>query len=124
MLGRLLKLSVITTLALSLGVGGTLLQSVAWMGMAWHFAQTSPLKVAIEKTFDGKHPCPLCKLLQKTAPASKRAAVSSPQVKLEALVMSGPVLLCPPRLVGSRWALSRLEPSRAEAPPVPPPRFA
>ncbi len=36
------------------------LQTVAWMGMLAANSQTENLGAAFEKTFDGKHPCPLC----------------------------------------------------------------
>jgi len=52
-------------LALFAGVhllGGHLLalQVVAWMGMFAVNSQQGDLAGALEKTFDGKHPCPLC----------------------------------------------------------------
>jgi hypothetical protein len=36
------------------------LQMVAWMGMFAVNSQQGDLAGALEKTFDGKHPCPLC----------------------------------------------------------------
>lgn len=36
------------------------LQMVAWMGMLAVNSQQGDLAGALEKTFDGKHPCPLC----------------------------------------------------------------
>ena len=36
------------------------LQSVAWTGMVIEYSKTSPLGVALEKTFSGKNPCELC----------------------------------------------------------------
>jgi hypothetical protein len=36
------------------------LQMVAWMGMFAVNSQQGDLGSALEKTFDGKHPCPLC----------------------------------------------------------------
>ena len=36
------------------------LQMVAWMGMFAVNTQQGDLGSALEKTFDGKHPCPLC----------------------------------------------------------------
>jgi hypothetical protein len=36
------------------------LQMVAWMGMFAANSQQGDLAGALEKTFDGKHPCPLC----------------------------------------------------------------
>lgn len=36
------------------------LQMVAWMGMLAANSQQGDLAGALEKAFDGKHPCPLC----------------------------------------------------------------
>ncbi len=36
------------------------LQMVAWIGMFAVNSQDVPLSTALEKTFNGKHPCPLC----------------------------------------------------------------
>ena len=48
-------------LALFLTAGGhyALLQTVAWTTMVNDFSRTGSLSMAVEKTFDGRHPCPL-----------------------------------------------------------------
>lgn len=49
--------------ALFLSAGGhiALLQGVAWATMIRDYSCTGSVTAAVEKTFDGKHPCPLCK---------------------------------------------------------------
>lgn len=47
-------------LVLTLGLHWTVLQSVAWMGMLVNYSSTGSFEEALEKTFDGKHPCKLC----------------------------------------------------------------
>ena len=37
------------------------LQTVAWAKMAYTFAHHDTLAVSLKKTFDGKHPCGICK---------------------------------------------------------------
>ena len=37
-----------------------MLQSVAWAGMFMRYVQVDDVGTALEKTFDGEHPCPLC----------------------------------------------------------------
>jgi len=39
------------------------LQSFAWAGMIVSYSEKAPLKVALMQTFDGKHPCSLCKAI-------------------------------------------------------------
>ena len=60
-LGRLFKALVIVALVSSIGLHWVLLQSVAWTSMVVSYAQTGTFREALAKTFDGKHPCPLCK---------------------------------------------------------------
>lgn len=52
-------------LALSLGLHWAVLQSVAWTGMIVRYSQTDTLFSAIQKTFDGKHPCSLCRFINE-----------------------------------------------------------
>jgi hypothetical protein len=51
-------------LVLSLGLHWALLQTVAWTGMILRYSQHSSLKAAVVMTFDGKHPCPICRAVQ------------------------------------------------------------
>jgi hypothetical protein len=52
-------------LVVSLGLHWALLQTVAWTGMLITYAHDAPLHDAVAKTFDGQHPCTLCKVIQK-----------------------------------------------------------
>jgi hypothetical protein len=63
---RLRVLNIIAACLLIVSVGGhwALLQSAAWMGMIVSYSQESGLRAAVEKTFDGKHPCQLCKAIR------------------------------------------------------------
>jgi hypothetical protein len=51
------------------------LQSMAWLNMTRTYCQTETLSRSLAKTFDGNHPCPLCRFIQK-----EKAAQSSPKV--------------------------------------------
>jgi hypothetical protein len=60
---RFRVLGTVVSLAAVLAAGGfhwLVLQSVAWGSMLVRFAQEDPFAVAVEKTLDGQHPCPLC----------------------------------------------------------------
>lgn len=52
---------VIAALFFALGGHWLVLQSVAWGTMLVENVETSSLSAALEKTFDGKHPCVICK---------------------------------------------------------------
>jgi hypothetical protein len=56
------------------------LQSVAWTAMLAENLQTSSLQQAIQCTFDGKHPCCLCKEIAKDKQSEKKTDV---QVELK-----------------------------------------
>lgn len=98
-------------------------QTVAWAGMVWSYTQADgSLLSGVKKTFDGKHPCAMCKSI-KVAKEKERTvpAVVVALKKIESL----PVPLCaalPPR---DCRAFVFPEPStvrivaRADAPPVP-----
>lgn len=59
------RFSVITALVLSLGLHWALLQTVAWTGMIVSYSLEENLSGAVAKTFDGQHPCCMCKAIQK-----------------------------------------------------------
>ena len=41
------------------------LQTVAWTGMLWSYTQKDgSLLSGVKKTFDGEHPCPMCKSIK------------------------------------------------------------
>src|ERR1700687_2274637 len=54
------------------GVQFPFLKAVAWAGMMLHHSQTAPMRVAFARTFDGKHPCDLCKHLVKMYKSEKK----------------------------------------------------
>lgn len=53
-------------LVLSLGLHWALLQTVAWAGMFVRYSHQSTFQEAVGKTFDGQHPCNLCKVISNT----------------------------------------------------------
>jgi hypothetical protein len=56
-LTRLSKLVLALALAGSIGLHWAFLQAVAWTGMVASYACILPISEALQKTFDGKHPC-------------------------------------------------------------------
>lgn len=51
----------IVALLAATGAHWAALQSVAWTTMLANNLKSGSLSQALEKTFDGRHPCPLCK---------------------------------------------------------------
>jgi len=56
----------VCSLMVSIGAQWALLQGVAWVGMAVTYSvQDGSVTEGLSKTFDGEHPCPLCKVVKK-----------------------------------------------------------
>ena len=60
---RLPRLAIVAALACSLGLHWGFLQSMARVGMVVNYSQGGTVGDALAKTFDGKHPCALCKAI-------------------------------------------------------------
>src|SRR2546422_8361401 len=73
-----------------------LLQTVAWGGMTISFAQTERLTVALKKTFDGKHPCKLCRLIADEKKSDKKKDSQKFETRIDFLCESKAIALYPP----------------------------
>ncbi len=68
----LLKSILVIAILLSCGLGSSLVQIVAWATMIPdQLDKTGNIVAAIENTFDGNHPCPMCKLAAELRPAEQ-----------------------------------------------------
>ena len=63
-----------------LGGHWALLQTSAWVGMIVQYSQQSGLKAGITQTFDGEHPCSVCKAIQDS---KKREQKKTPVLQTE-----------------------------------------
>jgi hypothetical protein len=119
-------------LSLVLGVvlaGGhlALLQGVAWASMLVSRAGTQPLAAAVRTTFDGAHPCALCRAIElhdHDAPPAKPAPELAAKLlkKAECLLPDAWRGAVPSVVVARLAAATRADaPSLAQAPPIPPP---
>lgn len=72
MLVRFGKVLVIFALVATIGAHWALLQTVAWTSMIIRYSCHTSLTEAVDMTFDGKHPCCLCKFIQKNRAAEKK----------------------------------------------------
>jgi hypothetical protein len=105
------------------GAHWAVLQSVAWASMLADNARVAPLSAAFEKTFDGKHPCALCKKIAEGRQSEKKSDVQTELKKLDffnqqlAFILNSPAHFI---LTGRRNAHAS---SLSRTPPVPPPRF-
>jgi hypothetical protein len=80
---RLPKLLIALALAGSIGLHWAFLQAVAWTGMIVSYSQAAPLSEAMQKTFDGRHPCKLCRQIAKEKQSEKKSEYKFEAAKLE-----------------------------------------
>ena len=122
MLLRLGKVLVVFTLICTLGAHWALLQTVAWTSMLASNLQSGSLHDAMTKTFDGQHPCPLCKAIAAAKKSEQKNQVTNQDLKLDFLpLQDGLVLIAPSRLeLFPRQDLS--SESISQKPLIPPPR--
>jgi hypothetical protein len=90
------KILVICALIATTGLHWTLLQSVAWVGMIAGYSEHSTFKVALEKTFDGRHPCCLCKAIAAAKKSQQKNEFALQKQKLEFPPFKGDFVLIAP----------------------------
>src|SRR5262245_25983512 len=91
------KVVVAIMLSLVMGLHWAVLQSFGWVQMFVSFAQTEPVRQALIKTFDGKHPCNVCKLVQDGKQTENKQTVKKFEAKFDYWLGVEDVLLFPPQ---------------------------
>src|SRR5437867_11684703 len=72
MLRWLSRWFVVCALIFALGAHWAIVQSVAWTSMVIAYSQKAPFKEALHKTFDGQHPCKLCRFVVEGQKSEQR----------------------------------------------------
>lgn len=122
------RLVLVVVAALSLGLHYAVVQVVGWVNMTMEYSQTAPLSEALIMTFDGKHPCELCKLVEKELGNAehddKRAPETKAELKLPPVIcwVDGIQLLPLSRELLALMTRDDRARFRRERPPLPPPR--
>ena len=116
------RIFLVVALVATLGLHWTLLQTVAWTAMLAGNLHSASLHEALVNTFDGRHPCCLCKAIASGKKSEKKNEFTPQTQKLEfPPVKENPVLIVP-----SNFQLMPLVNSFADSltqkPPTPPPR--
>jgi hypothetical protein len=121
---RLFQLFVVAALILTIGAHWAVLQSIAWIGMTVSYSQHSTLSDALQKTFDGKHPCKLCKVVREGKKSERKNEMLKLETKFDFSFTLGAAWLYPPKPSPQFAALHASPLARLEAPLTPPPRSA
>ena len=124
MLNRLATAGVIASLVLSIGLHWAFIQSAAWVTMlVTYTAETGSLSQAVEDTFDGSHPCKLCKALENgQKEGQKKEAQDGKLKKLDLVFQESPKIICPERDRTSPNGQLVEKAERRDAPGIGPPR--
>jgi hypothetical protein len=119
---RLGKIIVAGALAFTLAAHWVLLQSVAWMGMVVVYSEHASFKEAVVQTFDGKHPCCLCKAIAAAKKSEKKTEFTLQTQKLEFPLAKEKFVFTPPFQFRLLPTANRFADSLPQEPPTPPPR--
>lgn len=89
---RVSRYFLIGTLFVSLGGHLVVLQTIAWGTMLKSFSRSSSLEEAAKKTFDGDHPCALCKVVEKSKQQEEKKSLLKAVTKMD-VALPIPILL-------------------------------
>lgn len=123
-LPRLARWMMVALLCISLGLQWTVLQGVAWTGMLISYARDGSLIEAVTKTFDGEHPCQLCKAVESGQKQDQEKTANTPLKKLEAVLAQVVCVVAPAPVLRSFSDLIQQGERLAMTPPWMPPRLA
>ena len=112
----------VVMLVLALGLQWTALQSVAWISMVIKYSREAPFVQALVKTFDGQHPCSLCRIVTEGQKSEQERQTKQPVKELD-LCLETPATFQPTPLAFARHTIVDTRANaRFEPPLVPPPR--
>jgi hypothetical protein len=112
----------IVSILTSLGGHWIVLQSVAWTTMVFTNAKHANLSQALEKTFDGNHPCPLCKCIEKGRASEKKPEARIAASKMNLFFETGSVILLHPLNYRRQPSPDTFACDRSQKPLLQPPR--
>ena len=103
-----------------------LLQSVAWGRMLQNYSSQDSFSLAVEKTFNGKHPCSLCKKIEQAKQHEKKNNFVNETFKKKEGILEKPfsfLKIFPKSFSYACKSRLHAEPQAIE-PLLPPPRIA
>ena len=119
--GRLL---LIAALLASCGAHWLVLQSIAWTAMLVENSQRTSLVEAVKRTFDGAHPCDLCKQIATGQQHEKKSDAPAFTSRIELIHEVNAIALHPPRALREFDAPPRAAHVHFPRPLLQPPRLS
>jgi len=120
--GRISKTCVALALAGTLSLHWAFLQTVAWMGMVASYSEHAPLWEALAYTFDGKHPCCLCRAIAAGKKSEQKNEFTSQNLNFEFPPAKENPIFIAPASFQLLPQLNSFSESLLPEPPTPPPR--
>ena len=125
MFARFGKFLVVLALVLATGLHWAALQTVAWGTMlAANLSSQQSLAETVSRTFDGEHPCPLCKAITAGKKSEKQSDQITLKLKLEFPPVADTFVLIAPKAFEPFVAEDFAADFFSSMPPLPPPRAA
>lgn len=90
--------------------------------MVVSYSQDASLVEALEKTFDGKHPCNLCRNIDESKRSEKKSDSQLDMKKFEFSFVASEFVFSAPALLDEPESAINLIAAPVQSPPVPPPR--
>ena len=104
------------------GTHWTVLQSIAWTRMLAENIGSSSFTEAVQKTFDGKHPCCLCKAIAAGKKSEQKREFTTQMQKFEFLPLKADFVFVAPTDFQLLPQANSFADSLTQKPPTPPPR--
>jgi hypothetical protein len=122
-LGRASKFFVVVALVLTTGLHWAALQTVAWSFMLAGNLRSQPVTAAVTCTFDGLHPCCLCKAIAAGKKSDQKNEGKLPGVRLEYAPYASAVTIPAAPDREFRPAVNSIFTALTHPPLLPPPRL-
>jgi hypothetical protein len=116
------KLLVIFALVATTGAHWAVLQTVAWSTMLASNLRCQSMTEAVTHTFDGQHPCCLCKAIAAAKKSEKKNDFTLELVKMEFPPAPEKFQVIPPSQFQLLPEMDTFADSLIQKPPTPPPR--
>jgi hypothetical protein len=112
----------IFALCCAIGLHWLTLQSIAWTSMIIDYSKRGTLCQAIAQTFDGAHPCSLCRVVSKANSTEKKSDLQAPTPKIDMICVWQPASSLRPFIPFEYTMGEFCSFQIGQSPPVPPPR--
>jgi hypothetical protein len=113
----------VVAVALCLSIGGHWigLESIAWATMVVNYSQQCSIAEALERTFDGDHPCDLCKKISQSKNNEKKHDTQRGTAKVDLICVVRQFAFLPPFAPYDYHRLITSATCGSHKPPSPPP---